>query len=119
MAKSARELVNEAIDRLMLYGVGQSVPADNYEKVKAKLWPLLAELKSARILELFVNPIDEDSQDIPDAIFIPLAIALANEAAPSFGMQAVSDPDRVGLWQRLKTAVHAGPRQYRTHAEYY
>jgi hypothetical protein len=119
MPKSARELVNEAAARLLLTKVGQSLEADDYDVIKGKLWPLLAELKSARVLDIFINPIDEDSQDIPDHVFSGLAVALANEAASSFGLPSEDNPDRAGIWQRLKIAVHDGPHEYTAVAEYF
>jgi hypothetical protein len=119
MPYSTRELINEAIGRLTLTEVGQSVSAADYETIKRKLWSLLAELKAARIVDLFVNPIDEDSTDIPDELFNGLAIALANEAAPDFGITPVVDPDRNGLWQRIKKAASRGPSFFTQEAKYF
>ena len=119
MPKSTRELVLEAIDRLQIFEAGQEVPAENYAKVKGKVFPLLAWLKAERVLDIFVNPQDEDSQDVPDHVFIPLAMALANEAAPAFGLPHSSMPSRDGTWDPLHRAVAEGPQYFRQTAEYY
>jgi hypothetical protein len=120
MPRSTRELVNETIGILSIADPGQSVSQADYEVIKAKLPPLLAELKAVRVATIYVDPIDEDSADIPDHVFIPLAIALANEASSDFGLKRDLAPDAAGgTWHRLKVAVHDGPHGYTRIAEYF
>ena len=120
MKRSTRELVLEAIDVLQIFEAGQPVPAENYAKVKGKVLGLLAALRGARVFDVFVSPVDEDSQDIPDYAFDGLAIALANEAATCFGLEKDLNPNRPGgAWQHLKVSIHVGADDPAPPGEYF
>lgn len=106
MNRSTRELVLEALDILRVLEPGQPVPDEDYARTKGKVSGLLGALRGSRVLDLFVDPVDEDSLDIPDYMFNGLAVALANEASTSFGQQKDLDPNLGGgAWQQLKDAL--------------
>lgn len=109
MPYSTRELVIKVLSDLKATPVGEAPADEDYAFVKDRLWPLLGELKAARVLDVFVSPIDEDSPDIPDHVFNGLAIALADQAASLVGGVPSPDPNGAGVWRRLRTAVTAAP----------
>lgn len=120
MKRSTRELVLKALGELQLFEVGQQVPSENYATVKDCVSGLLGALRGSRVLDLFVNPADEDSQDIPDYAFDGLAIALANAAASDFGLPKDLNPSRPGgAWQHLKDTIHVGAEDPAPQGTYY
>ncbi|MDO9364675.1 MAG: hypothetical protein Q7T60_17235 [Sphingopyxis sp.] len=79
MPKTRAELVNKAISLLQQEGAGQSIDTEDFQTFDDAVEPLLAELSFAHIITV------GDVEAIDDAVFLPLARLLMNEAGEDFG----------------------------------
>lgn len=77
--KTRQELIRRAID-MLAPAAGQAPSAEDVELVDGLLEPMLAMLPARGISEQ-INP-----DEVPDEIYLPLAILLADVATTDFGM---------------------------------
>ena len=119
MTKTARQLCNKALELLMVSEPGQPIAAEDYQLVRDALSPLLAELNAIEVAYIYTHPTNDSSEDIDDKYFLPLAALLANEVAPSFGVQAADEAARQVLLNRLRRVDAVGPQGYPQEADYY
>lgn len=85
MPKTKAELIEQALNVLGVAEAGQPVEIEDSDAVDAVVAPLLNQLARSRILYV------PNVEAIDDAVFLPLARMLANEAAPSFGLPRSED----------------------------
>lgn len=97
MPKTKAELIKQALNVLGVGEAGQPVEIEDSDAVEAVVAPLLNQLARSRILYV------PNVEAIDDAVFLPLARMLANEAAPSFGGQR-SDDERLAAEMDIRRA---------------
>lgn len=78
MPKTTAQLIARALGNLGKTEPGQDPEAEDVQRVTNLVDPLLAQLSASGVL---VVP---DANQIDDHIFLPLAMLLANAAAPEF-----------------------------------
>lgn len=114
MPKSARDLYNRSLELLGVAAAGQPPSAEDYQAMRDACGPLLEELRATEAANIVLTANDESATDIPDECFGPLAIILANEAGPSFGIPAITGTDRETKLIRPLRATTYGPPQFFT-----
>lgn len=113
MPKSARDLYNRSLELLGVAASGQAPSAEDWQTMRDALGPLLAELRAMEAINIVLAANDESATDIPDKCFGPLAVLLANEAAPSFGIPALTGTDReVKLIRPLRVTTYGPPQGF-------
>lgn len=85
MARTRRDLINQALANLGILSAGQTADAEDFEAVDNMVDPLVAWLESAEIYD-FDNI---DDEGVPDDVFQPIAVLLADDAALMFGLPGV------------------------------
>lgn len=79
MSKTTPDLVAKALSNLGVLAAGQSVTAEDSVQLTDLIPPVLAELEGEGVVNV------PDTDEIEDAIFLPLARILAEKAAPEYG----------------------------------
>lgn len=109
ITKTRNQLINKALENLHVIGTGQSAEADDHAKMDEVVDPLLEQLAVDEVVEI-ANP-----DEIPNAIFLPLAELLANAAASGFSQDY--DPNKKMVFEaviRRLTASRATGETLRT-----
>lgn len=119
MAKTSTELFNKALNLLGVVGAGQTASAEDTTIARDALQPLLSELALAEVAYIPVDPVDLLSEDIPDEYFNGLAILLANDIGPNFGIPQVSEVERQTMMNRMRRVSARGPQGFVQEALYY
>ncbi|MBR2118501.1 MAG: hypothetical protein IJ935_07485 [Afipia sp.] len=89
MSKTRRELIDEVLDRLGILVPGQAASSANVNKVDGIIDPTIAKLNGLEIFYISdAGSVGPSDGDIDDAVFLPLADYIANEAAPKFNLPA-------------------------------
>ncbi|MBS1725029.1 MAG: hypothetical protein JSS66_18980 [Armatimonadetes bacterium] len=117
--KSVRDLYNRALELLGVAAAGQTPEAEDWAVMRSALPPLLDELCSLDVIAITINGDDEETLNIPDAAFNGLAILLANEAGPAFGIPAASGDAREGMIQRVRRVTYGQPQYFPQQATYF
>lgn len=94
MPKSARDLYNRSLELLGVAAAGQAPSAEDWQAMRNVIGPLLEELRVTEAANIVLTANNESAPDIPDECFGPLAVILANDAAPSFGIPTLTGADR-------------------------
>lgn len=88
MAKTTDDLILEVLDIVGAAAAGQTPPAEDREKVEQSVTPLLEQL--ARMQVVYIpNP-----DAIDESVFLPLAMRLALQIGPKFGLPAMTPDQR-------------------------
>lgn len=111
MPKTKDELIEQALRSLGVAEAGQPIEIEDYEAVDACVEPLRAML--ARDRAIYIANVDA----IDEAVFLPLARLLANEAAPAFGRERTQDAYEAGRAEIKRilsqdTVFHPVPTSY-------
>jgi hypothetical protein len=117
--RTRRDLVNEALVNLGILAAGQQPDAEDFEAVDNKFEPLIARLEKSDIIDL-----DTTVDEIPDELFAPLAVLLADDAALGFGLPGVpasqSQPAPVQFAiDRIRLVTYARPTYEPQKTEYF
>ena len=80
---SNRDVVTRALEMLGGIGAGQSVPAEDFEKVFKSLRGAVAWLNERRVVDL-ISAVEAD--EIPAQYFDPISMISAFKSAPSYGL---------------------------------
>jgi len=121
MPRTRRDLVTEALDNLGLIAAGQVALAEDFEAVDNKVDGLIAYLETSNdVGGLTIDNIDE----IPDELFEPIAVLLADVSALKFGMAGVptspSNPNPVqSAKDRIISILYGRPTGEPQRTEYF
>lgn len=110
MSKTRIELVNQALKNLGALAAGQTASADDFATVDGFVEPLFAQLAAENVVDV------TDYDAIDDAIFLPLAVLLADAAKDEFGGGAF---DIVTAERRIRRATAAAPTYETLRANYF
>lgn len=91
MSKSRSELVNEISDVLGVNTPNQALSADDYNRIDGIINPSLALLASEDVIVI------DDSQEFDEAVFLPLSVYIAAQAAPKYGTSIDASAARMTL----------------------
>lgn len=83
--KTPNDVYDEALTAIGAVGAGQTASAEDTLVASTVFRPLLEELAAIDVCYIAVDPTDDDAEDIPEEMFLPLSKLLANEIAPHFG----------------------------------
>jgi len=120
MPKSARDLYNRSLELLGVAAAGQAPSAEDWQAMRDALGPLLEELRSMGAANIALTPNNESATDIPDECFGPLSVILANEAAPAFGVPALTGTDReIKLIRPLRVTTYGNPQGFPQDVSYF
>lgn len=120
MAKSARDLYNRSLQLLGVSAAGQTPSAEDWQVMRDLISPLLEELRSIEAINISLTSGNEDATDIPDENFGPLSVILANEAAPAFGIPAVTGTEReIKLIRPLRATTYGPPQGFAQDVSYF
>lgn len=113
MARTRSDLIDEAADLLNIVGAGETLSAEDREKIDRRIDPKIADLSARRIVYI------PDADEIEDAYFDALAALVAEASGPSFGQGRNSDA-RIASENLLReaSAPSWGPEDV-VEAEYY
>lgn len=92
------ELVTEAAEKLTIVGAGQSLDAEDGNKIDGKIDALIEQLSADDVVDI------PDVAEIPARYFDALAELLANVSATKFGMAYSEDKKRVFEGHLRRTA---------------
>lgn len=112
MSKTRAELVAKALSILQEEGSGQPQAAEDTAKVDECVVPLTSELAASNVLTI------GDLEAIDDAVFLPLARMLANEAGDDFG-RPYSEDYRFAQEVRIRKVTALGPLYVTLATDYY
>lgn len=112
MPKTQAELVAKALSILQEEGAGQPQAEEDTAKVDECVVPLTKELRDAGVLTI------GDLDEIDDAVFLPLARMLANEAGDDFG-RPYSEEYRLAQEKRIRRVTSTGPLYVTLASDYY
>lgn len=118
--KTRRQLVERALAALGVTAAGQPPSAEDVELVDGHLPPVLAMLQARGVLD------DILPDEIPDEIYLPLAILLGDAATVDFGILRGS-PDDPSTWagkamkaeSDIRVIIGGRPTYRPTTAEYF
>lgn len=79
--KTRTQLINQALTNLLVIGASDTADAGDTAVVDALVDPLLEDLSARGVCYV------PESEEIENALFLPLAELLANEACPAFAQQ--------------------------------
>jgi len=116
--KTPNEVYDEALTAIGAVGAGQTASAEDTLVASTVFRPLLEELAAIDVIYIAVDPTDDDAQDIPEEVFLPLSKLLANEIAPHFGAPYDTGIRELML-QRLRRLTHSPSYGQTQQAEYY
>lgn len=119
MAKTVGALYTRALQLLTVAAAGQTPDAEDLDIVRTMLPALLAELLALNAANISITPDDDSAEDIPDECFDPLAVILANDAGPAFGIPMANGEARNALIMRLRAVTYGAPQGYTQDAEYF
>lgn len=118
--KTRNELIERALNLLGAVGAGQSPSAEDIELMDGLVEPMLAMLPVRGISEA-INP-----DEVPDEIYLPLAVLLADVATTDFGVNrgTPDDPNsfsfKVGqAEQQLRVITATRPTYAPAQVEYF
>lgn len=120
MAKTRNDLVSKALGNLGILAAGQVADAEDFEAVDGYVEPLVAWLESAEIYD-FDNI---DTEGVPDDVFIPISLLLADNAALEFGLPGLpASADRPNPRQAaiddIRLVTYARPTYQTQKTEYF
>ncbi len=116
--KTPADVYDEALTALGAVGAGQTASAEDTLVAQTAFRPLLEEIAAIDVIYIAVDPTDDDAEDIPEEVFLPLSKLLANEIAPHFGA-AYDDNLREILLKRIRRIVHSPSYGQTQQSEYY
>lgn len=113
--KTRRELVDQSLTNLGVLASGQTPEAEQVASMDSYVDPVVEMLAERRICEV------GNTDEIPNAWFLPLSYILSGQAAASFAM--ANDPRIILLADRGERLLHemimTPPTYNRTKAEYF
>ena len=83
--KSILDVAKKALNYVGATGAGQGYSAEDMAIAVSTARPMIDELAASYNVYLSIHPLDDDSEDIPEAYFLPLSMLLAIEIGPDFG----------------------------------
>lgn len=83
--KTVLDVCKKALSFTGAIGAGQAYSAEDLLIPRQAFRPMVDELSASRVLYLAVDPNDDDVEEIPDYLYLPLATLLAIEIGPDFG----------------------------------
>lgn len=113
MSKTKTELATRALQILGVAAAGQSVAAEDLTLVEGIVDPLVAQLGIQGVT--YVG----DTDEIDDAVFLPLARRLALEITSDFGMPAADEMTVLEADKPLRRMSASGPSYAPQKAKYF
>lgn len=110
--KTRRELIEQALENLGALAAGQTAQTEDVESIDNKVDPLLEELSTEQLVTV------SDDDEIPSALFLPLATLLAEKSAPAFGRPS-DQPTIDGAKALIRRIVWSGPTYETAQPEYF
>jgi hypothetical protein len=83
--KSILDVAKKALSYVGAAGAGQPYSAEDMAVAMQVARPMISELASSDNIYISIHPIDDDSLDVPDELYLPLSMLLAVEIGPDFG----------------------------------
>ena len=83
--KSILDVAKKALNYVGAVGAGQPYSAEDMAVAMNSARPMISELAASYNAYLSIHPLDDDSLDIPEEMYLPLAMLLAVEIGPDFG----------------------------------
>lgn len=112
LTKTRVQLVNEALNKLLVVASGQSAEAEDQQTVDGKVDALIAQLSEDEICEI------PDDEEIPSAWFDAVASLLANVCSVDFGIPYSLEAKK--FWEsELTRLTSTGPTYETLKAEYF
>lgn len=113
MPKTKAELATRALGIMGILEAGQTPSAEDLATVSALIDPLASYLGLVNVI--YVG----DTEDIDDAVFLPLAARLALEAAPDFGLPASDDETKLDAEKPLRRLAASRPSGRPAEVDYF
>jgi hypothetical protein len=116
--KTVNQLFYKALSYVGAYGSGQVPSSEDIQLCNDAFRPLLEELAVTDVAYIPVNPSSNNTQEIPDGLFLSLAKLLAIEIAPDYGAP-VDEMAREYVLRRIRLIASAGSYGQTQEAEYF
>lgn len=110
--KTRAQLVHRALSAIGALEPGEAPSPEDYSTVDGLFDPLIAQLSEDQIIYI------DDPEEIPVAIFLPLANLLGNMAGPDFG-SAVNDDAKLRDENTLRRLAATKPSYEPIAGEYF
>lgn len=104
MAKTVAQLIERALHIVGQVGVGQDVPAEDFEFTRETFESLNAELGRRGILAIGYDDVQEDA--VQDEFYDALSNILAADISPRFKDARIGDVEREALINRIRRLAY-------------